>query len=232
MNKEYLTMAEQFLSDGDYNAARVAFNEILAENPHSVVALVGLSNALGHLGLLDDALKVVQAAFDIEPDNPEIYFRISWVYYEMKELHKARDYIYKAIELDPNVAKYHWEMARLANALKDTVTAVEHLEVAHRLDPSIFNKRAYITLWGLTIFVGLIKLRILIAWGVVATYALLFELGHSWFLPKLLLAGLPFIGASVYYLVKHRYRRALGAFVMGLLWGGITYAVAQWLFLR
>ena len=232
MNEEHLNMAQQLLRDENYNAARIAFNEILAENSQDTAALFGLSNALGHLGLLDEALKISQSVLDIEPDNPEAHFRTSWVYYEMKELHKAREHIYKAIALDPNTAKYHWEMARLANALKDTSIAIEHLETAYRLDPSMFNVRAHIGLWWLRIVVGFIKLRLLIAWGMVATFVLLDELGPSWFLLKLLVATLPFIGTSVYYLVQQRYRRAAGAFVLGLLWSGITWTLAQWVFFR
>ena len=232
MNEEHLNMAQQLLRDKDYNAARIAFNEILAENPQDTAALVGLSNALGHLGLLDEALKISQSVLEIEPDDPEAHFRISGVYYEMKELHKAREHVYKAIALDPNTAKYHWEMARLANALRDTSIAIEHLETAYRLDPSMFDARTHIVLWGLRIVVGFMKLRLLIVWGMVATFVLFRELGPSWFLLKLLVAALPFIGTSVYYLVHQRYRRAAGALVLGLLWSGITWALAQWLLFR
>jgi tetratricopeptide (TPR) repeat protein len=232
MIEERIVAAKQFLRDTDYNAARSAFDEILTENAQDVEALVGLSNALGHLGLLDEALTVAQTALTIEPDNPEVHYRISWVYYEMRELHKARDHVYKAIALAPDVGRYQYGMVPVALAFRDINTALEYIETAHRLDPSIFNKYTYVTLWGLRIAVGFIKLRLLIVWGIVATFVLLRELGPSWFLLKLLVATLPFIGTSVYYLIQQRYRRAAGAFVLGLLWSGITWALAQWLFLR
>jgi len=231
MNEERIAIAKQLLRDGDYSAARTALCEILAANPQNITALVHLSTALRHLELLDEALEVAQSALGIEPDNPEVHFRISLIYYTMGEIHKARDHISKAIALDPDVAKYYWEQARLANVLKDIKTAFECLEAAYRLDPSMFSKRARTELWGLRILVGCIKLRGLIAWGILATYVLLFEIGYDWFLLKLLAAGLPFIGAGVYYLTRRRQRRAVGAFILGLLWGGATYAIARWFFL-
>ncbi|MGC9424229.1 tetratricopeptide repeat protein [Vibrio sp.] len=232
MNDECITIARQLLREGDFDAARHMLNEILTENPQDVTALVCQINALGNLGLLEEALRVAQTAFAIEPDNPEVNFGLSWVYYKMRELHKARNYAYKAVTLAPEVAKYQYGMVPVSLALRDGDTALEYIETAHRLDPSIFNTRAHMGLWGLRIVVGLIKLKVLVAWGIVATFVLLRELGPSWFLLKLLVATLPFVGASVYYLIEHRYRRAAGAFVLGLLWSGITWALAQWLFLR
>lgn len=250
MDEEHLVLAQKLLNNGDYATARVMFDEILAENPQDINALSGLSYALEHLGLVDEALEVVQSALDIAPDNPELHFRLSGVYYKMKELQKARFHVRSAIVYAPEVAKYHWEMARLSNALKDTVTAVEHLEIARRLDPAMFNKRAHIGLWGLILFVELIKLRGLIAWGILATYILLAQIEFSssllqWlfdllpfeiepescFLLKLLLAEVPFIGVAVYYGSKHHYRRAAMAFFLGLMWGGGIYAIAQRFFL-
>jgi tetratricopeptide (TPR) repeat protein len=144
MNEERLLIPKQLLRDGDYSAARIAFDEILAEDAQNITALVGFSTALGHLGLLNEALEVVQTALDIEPDNPEVHFRISWVYYKMEELPKARDHACKAIALNPDVGKYHFQMATVAIALRDRDVAFECIEAAHRLEPSIFNKRAYI----------------------------------------------------------------------------------------
>jgi len=231
MSEEHIPIAKKLLRDGNYSAARIALDEILTKDSQNVTALVDLSTALGHLELLNEALGVAQSALTIEPDNPEVHFRLSWVHYKMRELHKAREHACKAIALNPDVGKYHYGMVPVALALKDTDAAFECIETAHRLDPSIFNARVYIVLWGLRICAGLIKLRGLIAWGMIATYVLLFEIGNNWFLLKLLVADLPFIGAGVYYLTRRRHRRAVGAFILGLLWGGVTYAIARWFFL-
>ncbi|MEJ5312603.1 MAG: hypothetical protein WHX52_22795 [Anaerolineae bacterium] len=231
MSEEHLTIAKKLLRDRNYSAARIALDEILNKDPQNVTALVDLSTALGHLELLNEALEVAQSALNIEPDNPEVHFRLSWVYYKMRELHKAREHACKAITLNPDVGKYHYGMVPVALALRDTDKAFECIETAHRLDSSIFDKNAYIVLWGLRICAGLIKLRGLIAWGIIATYVLLFEIGHDLFLLKLLAAGLPFMGAGVYYLARRRHRRAVGTFILGLLWGSATYAIARWFFL-
>lgn len=231
MSEEHLTIAKKLLHDSNYSAARIALDEILYKDPQNVTALVDLSTALGHLELLNEALGVAQSALNIEPDNPEVHFRLSWVYYKMRELHKAREHACKSITLNPDVGKYYYGMVPIALALKDTDKAFECIEIAHHLDSSIFDKNAYIVLWGLRICAGLIKLRGLIAWGIIATYVLLFEIGHNWFLLKLLAAGLPFIVAGVYYFARRRHRRAVGAFILGLLWGATTYAIARWFFL-
>jgi len=220
MSEEHIATTKKLLRDRNYSAARIGLDEILAEDPQNVTALVDLSTALGHLELLNEALKVAQCALGIEPDNPEVHFRLSWIYYRMRELHKARGHASKAITLDPDIGKYHYGIVPVALALRDTDTAFESIETAHRLDPNIFDRNAYIVLWGLRICAGLIKLRGLIAWGIIATYVILFEIGHDWFLLKLLAAGLPFIGTGVYYLTRRRHRRAVGAFILGLLWGG------------
>ncbi len=231
MNEERMRAVKKFLEDKEYEAARDALDTILSEDSQNVTALLDLNATLGHLGLLDEALQVGQSALDLEPDNPEVHFRMSWIYYEMRESDKAQDHASTAVSLAPDVGKYHLELAVISNALGDLEMALEHMELGYRLDPSVFDKKAYVKLWVWRVVVEFIQLRWILAVGMAATYIFLYELGLSGFGYKLLLISLPFVGAGGYYLIQHRYRRALGAFLLGVLWCGAVYAGVRLFFM-
>ncbi len=231
MSEEYASIRDRFLHDRDHNEIKSALEEILVKDPRNVMVLIDLSTALGHLGLLEEALSAVQMALDIEPDNPEAHFRISWVYYKLRDLHKARNHARSATQMAPHVGKYYYGMVPVALAFKEMDTALEYIETAHRLDPSVLNVRGHVVLWSLRVVLGIIGLRWILAVGMAATYIFLYELGLSGFGYKLLLISLPFVGAGGYYLIQHRYRRALGAFLLGVLWCGAVYAGVRLFFM-
>jgi tetratricopeptide (TPR) repeat protein len=232
MNGTDLEKAQHYLDKGDFNAASSEFKKILDKNPQDIKALLGLGWTFGHLGLLDDALQVFQEALKFDTDNPKVYYGISWVYHQKKAWREAEVYGCKAVSLAPNEAVYHWGLAVNATKSKDKnamETILVHLEAAYRLDPTIFDKRARKELWYYRIFTGLDKVIRLVFWALSMTMFLI-VIDHSRYVLKLSIALLIFLSASVYYLIRHHYRRAIWAFILGLLWGGVTYAIAQWFF--
>jgi tetratricopeptide (TPR) repeat protein len=49
------------------------------------------------------ALDTYQRAFDLDPNNPVIYYRMGYVYTQSGELEKAEQFLTRALELDPGL---------------------------------------------------------------------------------------------------------------------------------
>ncbi len=93
----------------DLPAAENDLRQVLAQDPENAAAL----NALGytlvvHTERLDEALELIQKAYDLKPDDPAIMDSMGWVHFQLGNLETALEYLRKAHALfpDPEVAAH------------------------------------------------------------------------------------------------------------------------------
>jgi len=229
MSQESWINGQQFLDAGENEAARVAFAQILAENPGDTESLIGYGKALSRLGQFSAALDAFGKALECDPHNAEAHHNIGWIlHFQMKAWKKARAHAEQAVSLAPGVAKYHIMASECARMRFDNRTALKHLKIAYSLDPAAFDRRLRRHLMNLEIsamvdqaFAPLYVLALLLSPPV--AYSVLAS-GQEW---GITLGILVFGIGSAFYALHRRYRLALVLFGLGILW-----VIAAYSFLR
>ncbi len=135
----FMKSATSYYNTGDYAQAKENLNEALAINKKSLETLLLLSAISIKQEKYDDALKSLESARKIEPDNPEILFQIGSIHYRMNnpryaeyfdnlfdttvssETREAPPKYLKAFSL---LAKYHYEKGQYQRTEK-ILTAFE-----------------------------------------------------------------------------------------------------------
>lgn len=80
----------------------------------------------------DRAIKVMEEAIAIEPDNPELYQRVGLIYQSKGDLDTADQYFYRALEVDPHFTIALSSLAINATKRKDSAAARRFLEAVAR----------------------------------------------------------------------------------------------------
>lgn len=230
MISDHLATAWHLLEMGEYEAARAEFIEAIAVNPEESEALIGLGKALARLGQVSEALEVFEKALVLDPNNPEAHYGAGWAHYKRKEWHEAESHLNKAIALAPT-PKYHLLAAECARKRRCLETTLRHLEIAHRLDPKSLGKQSRLALAYYRIFAGAERVVPLLGWAFLATLysCTLSAVSRRWWF---LAASLPFLVVSGWNFGKRRYRRAIWAFVLCVLWAVPAYLLVEWLLSR
>jgi tetratricopeptide (TPR) repeat protein len=101
-------LATVFERQKDFDKAEVLFKEILKTNPKSAIALNYIGYMLADRGVrLQEAVKYVEEALALDPNNGAYLDSLGWAYYKLNELDKAEQYLLKAVELVKNDAVIH-----------------------------------------------------------------------------------------------------------------------------
>jgi tetratricopeptide (TPR) repeat protein len=87
----------------------------------------------------DDAIVSLTQATIQNPREPLFYIALGKVYKEKRILALAKDNYVKGLELDPNNAAWHNELAEIYLAMKDYNTALAELKSTKALDPNYPN---------------------------------------------------------------------------------------------
>jgi len=100
-----LTLATMQQTNGDSNAAEVTLREILKESPRNSIALNNLGYFLAERGeKLDEALKLIQQALEIDPNNSSYLDSLGWAYFKLGKLSEAEKNLKAALQLDDTSA--------------------------------------------------------------------------------------------------------------------------------
>jgi tetratricopeptide (TPR) repeat protein len=92
----------------NFDRAEDLFKEILKENPKNAVALNYIGYMLADRGVrLDEAVKYVEEALAIDPNNGAYLDSLGWAFFKLNELDKAEKYLLQAVELVKNDPVIH-----------------------------------------------------------------------------------------------------------------------------
>jgi tetratricopeptide (TPR) repeat protein len=111
---------------GSWDAAVTEFRSLLQKEPDNAAAL----NYLGYMFAdrdvhLDEALKLVSRAVELEPTAGAYQDSLGWVYFRMGDLGQAEKYLREAVRLDPNDATVNEHLGDLFRARKETQAAID-----------------------------------------------------------------------------------------------------------
>jgi tetratricopeptide (TPR) repeat protein len=109
-----------------YDAAEAEFRKVLDQDPKNAAALNYLGYMLADRNVkLPEALKFIQTAVDMEPNNPAYLDSLGWAYFRMGDLAKAEEYLRRAVEgfsKDPTVHDHLADVYAKQGNLKDAIT--------------------------------------------------------------------------------------------------------------
>ena len=117
----------------DYDRAETLFKELLKENPKNATVLNYVGYMLADRGVrLDEAVRYVEQALEIEPSNAAYLDSLGWAYFKLNDLERAEKYLLKAVELvknDPvmfdHLGDLYYRMGQLERARDSWSKSVE-----------------------------------------------------------------------------------------------------------
>ena len=129
----------------DINIAIEHYQKSIALDKNNAMAYIGLSecytilSGLGLYPITDSWAKINQltnTAHTISPNSPEVHFSFANIrYWTEMDLKSAYISAFKAIEIQPNYARAHQFVALLFAVLLKKEKALEHIEIAYKLNP-------------------------------------------------------------------------------------------------
>lgn len=87
----------------------------------------------------DDAVKLLESASAIDPQNDQTFWNLAIVHMEMRKYERARDDLQKAIAVDGTSASYHEKLGTVLIELKDWPAAKSALSKSVELEPALFK---------------------------------------------------------------------------------------------
>lgn len=122
-----LSLATAQQMAGDHNAAEATLREILKESPGNPIALNNLGYFLLERGeKLDEALKMIQGAYEVDPTNPSYLDSLGWAHFKLGDLTEAEKYLKVAEKIDPMSATLQEHLGDLYKRLGKLPLATEH----------------------------------------------------------------------------------------------------------
>ena len=112
----------------DYTAARAAFEKTRALFPNDSRILQDMSAVASTLGDYQEAVSLQQQAIELDPRNPDRLFGLGWVYLEQRQFSEARAMLDRALELEPDNARFIVTKAATYQAEGDLQAAGEILK--------------------------------------------------------------------------------------------------------
>jgi tetratricopeptide (TPR) repeat protein len=103
-----LTLATSQQTTGDFKSAEGTLREILKQTPRNPIALNNLGYFLAERGeKLDEALKLIEQAVEIDPTNPSFLDSLGWAYFKLGKLVEAEKYLKDAVQIDDSSSTIH-----------------------------------------------------------------------------------------------------------------------------
>ncbi len=87
-------------------------------------------------GKLVEAIALLEQAVSLDPKNPQVLFRLAGLYYDTRQLDRARQNVLAAIDLVPSEYLYHYLFGLIEQDSGKPEAARTSFETAVRLNPS------------------------------------------------------------------------------------------------
>lgn len=103
-----LSLASAQQSAGEFEGAEATLRGILAQSPSNPIAQNNLGYFLAERNVkLDEALKLVQGALKVDPNNSSYLDTLGWVYFRLGNLELAEQNLKKSLRFDAGSATVH-----------------------------------------------------------------------------------------------------------------------------
>lgn len=123
---------------GRVEDAERSFRALLDDSPDFAPAL----NYLGYMWAergekLEEALRMINKAVALDPDNGSYVDSLGWVHYQLKDFERAREYLERAAKLVPDDPTIYEHLGDVLSALGETVLARDYYRRALALEGAL-----------------------------------------------------------------------------------------------
>jgi Tfp pilus assembly protein PilF len=138
----HFALAHAYMHLGQFSAAYAELARTVEEQPANYKARIELGNLLLAGGKIDDAQKQADAVMAAQPNNPDLYAMLSAIAVRRGNRDQALTEINRALELEPNRASFHEDLALLQSADPTKASSEEEeMKKAVALDPKSVNAK-------------------------------------------------------------------------------------------
>lgn len=123
----------KFRIDWDWDGAENDFKKAIALKPGYATAHEWYALYLAVRGRLDEALKHMQSAYELDPLSSSVNTGLARIYHFRQELRQAADQIHATIKLDPSYAEAHFTEGMVYHRMKNYTAAEKALQKAIEL---------------------------------------------------------------------------------------------------
>ena len=123
----HLLLGEALVSDGDHERGERVYRDILEREPENCIALmrVGAIEAVNRKNLAR-AAELYRESLECNPNQPNLWARLSALEADSKNLEKALAHLKRAVDLDPGNGSFHRKAAELYSEVGDLEASRRH----------------------------------------------------------------------------------------------------------
>ncbi|OYZ07672.1 MAG: hypothetical protein B7Y32_02535 [Methylophilales bacterium 16-45-7] len=125
----------QLLNQGHLSMAEQKAKALIAHNPREFVLHHVLSLALDQQQKYAEAISSYQAAIQLKPNMPDLYFNLAIAFTQLNQLQDAENAYRKAIHLQPNFFEAHGNLGTLLQRLGKLDEAIQSYQTGVRINP-------------------------------------------------------------------------------------------------
>lgn len=125
-----------WMQQKEYSRGRIQFERLLTIAPRDYVAHYNLGWLAGMEGNLDEGVRHLQVAVDVEPDNAEAHTALGSLYLRRGNLPEAQDQFADATRLTPKTALAHYNLGVVFAREKNNEEAAGEFKKALQADPN------------------------------------------------------------------------------------------------
>jgi len=138
----HYALAQAYMHLGQARSAFAEFSRTVDLQPTNYKARIDLGNMLIAGGKMDDAQKQADAVMAAEPNNPDLHAMLSAIAVRRGNRDLALTELNRALQLEPNRAAFHEDLALLQSSDSSKASSVEaELKKAVALDPKAVNAK-------------------------------------------------------------------------------------------
>jgi tetratricopeptide (TPR) repeat protein len=127
----YMRIAQVHDRRGEWNKAEEEYQKVLMVEPDNAVAKNNLAwDYAEHAGNMSLALRLAQEAANTDPDDPEIFDTLGWVYLRMNTPESAVRVLKESVAKGPKNAEYRYHLAIAYVKIGDKAEAKRYLQSA------------------------------------------------------------------------------------------------------
>jgi Flp pilus assembly protein TadD len=127
------TECAQKLEQGSLEAARSVCDQLY--DPDDSKKLTVLGTIYGQHGHLEEALKPLRRAAELEPQSPQMQYNLAYTYYQLNQLESARAPLAKALQRWPDLFQLNSLYGAVLLRLGEDAEGYRALSHAHDLNP-------------------------------------------------------------------------------------------------
>ncbi len=137
-------IADIYAKTGESEKAEQLFKEIIKDNPKDASSYDLYASYLESEGRYDEALQSYKKAYQLDPDNGGIAFRLGNAYFELKQYSEAVEYLKKAKEVFGEDIEMIKKLGEVYFELKEYEKAIEEYESIIKTIPEHVSSRLLI----------------------------------------------------------------------------------------